>query len=372
MKNFRIISRTQKAFVVTVVSLQMTFAGDALLSSFRAAMGKWNREIHQSLTDQTNQILANSDKLREFIKKEFSKKDQLLINSDLDQVSPSLLSQVKVTLENNKHIISIPFKGNKVKKIVVDLSDFPQGYLAIDKEKISLEDLSDYTKVKDFVYKKYSNQKKTSWWQNFILSTAYAQAFHPGTGTPGPVALVSLIALAIGSTVAIVLIAYTDASRYRKSMRQLEEYKNLFEKAIPICESDKGTMGEPDIQSQPVSNETLRFMERINGFFQSGLGHDELPIHSSNRRASSSGRSFSCRSPKLLLLMGKSESQQRDREEKVGEVCTMARALQDCLDEVAQMIGDKNLTVDNSGRHNRRVDNGSAYDDIMETLSVLQ
>ena len=164
------------SFFIFVISFQVAFANDAVVKHFNSSLKKMSRELRQDLdqfiVNETNKLLANPHELKNRINKRtgISKKDRQLFNENFDKVDKKLLSQVKVTLENGKHIIALA----PGKRVVLDVGTLPKGYIIINGQKLSMQEKNffDFQKIHKILQQKNLTQKTSLY--NIVIPSAYA------------------------------------------------------------------------------------------------------------------------------------------------------------------------------------------------------
>ena len=339
------------SFFIFIITAQMSLAGESVIQSYNASLEKWDQEFkqtfYQSVTLEMNKLLSNSDELKKRINKnpKISPKDRQLFNKDVAQIDQKLLRQVKVNLKNGKHIISIP----QFKNLVFNLKTLPKGYITIDGWKLSTKDLHNYQKLQEFFSKKYAAQKTSSY--NLIISSAYAVL--------PLVVLVPLLSIAVVIMSEAILSTVKIASELRFINVWVKKYEKHFHSAISECDADKAAIMEQDFQSQTIRNDTLIFIKKIERFSKD--------LHRTRKRYDDNF--LSCKNIR--------ESSQRGDNGKtmifniqvikrVGEMCKMAKFLQECLDETKALMKEKNLTID-TRRHFQN--SKTSYDDLIYYFS---
>ena len=338
------------SFFIFIITAQMSLAGESVIQSYNASLEKWDQEFkqtfYQSVTLEMNKLLSNSDELKKRINKnpKISPKDRRLFNKDIAQIDQKLLRQVKVKLENGKHIISIP----QFKNLVFNLKTLPKGYITIDGQKLSKKDLHNYQKLQEFFSKKYAAQKTSSY--NLIISSAYAEL---------AMVTVGLIALIVG-VITVIFAAALRGLKYNMPIisRSLKKYEKYFHDAITECDADKAALIRSNLQRTVISNNTLVFMRKLKGFskdvHRSRKRYDDNFLSCKNIRANQ-GRWFKTAPFEIPLY------------KRVGNMCKLSEFLQECLNETKKFMKKKKLGISNQGRYQNLEE--TSYDDLMENFS---
>ena len=231
------------------------------------------------------------------------------------------------------------------------MATLPRGYITIDGQKLSTQDLHNYEKIQEFFREKYSAHKTS--WHNFIISSAYAQF------VSGPV----LVSLYVASMVAFVVSAIITIKGRNEVVRKIGEYEEHLHNALSECETDRAVVVERNyLESESISNNTLIFMRKI-----------DRALTAAGKRGAYLGKRPSCEDE---------DGKGQIREEwlfaanyiskAVAKACHTARLLQGCLDETKRLLRGKNLTIKQEGRYQNP--KGSSYDDLEESFleSVLK